>query len=182
MRSRLALFATSTILAGVGAPAVLAQPYGNTQSTQASTVSNKDRNLAFTAAEAGLAEVKFGQLAEKKAANLEVRQFAQQMIRDHSAANKELATWARTRPLPLPISLNAKHQAEYAKLSKLSGPQFDKAYMTGQVRDHKMAVALHQKGSKQADNGDLKNFFAKHTPHIEMHLQMAEQILQKYVN
>jgi putative membrane protein len=179
MRSRLALFATASILAAVSAAPVTAQPYGNKAQAQTSSVSSKDKNLTMTAAEAGMAEVKFGQLAEKKATHPEVRQFAQQMVKDHSAANKELAAWARTKFLPLPPQLNAKHRAEYAKLTALSGPAFDKAYMQGQVADHKMAVALHRKGNKQADNGDLKNFFAKHTPHIEMHLQMAEQIFQK---
>ena len=47
--------------------------------------------------------------------------------------------------------------------------------MKAQVKDHRAAVALFTKGSQSANNGDLKNLFAKHEPHIEMHLAKAER-------
>lgn len=173
-RRLFALFATASLLSA-SAPA-WSQPYGAKPGsvTENRTISAKDRRMAVAAAESGLAEVKLGELALRKASQTEVREFGQQMIKDHTLANKELKAWARSVNLALPTALNPQHQAEYNRLSRLSGEAFDKAYMQAMDRDHKLAFNLFDKGSKDADHPDLKNFFAKHLPTIQLHLQHAQ--------
>jgi putative membrane protein len=142
----------------------------------AAPVKELDQKHASAAAEGGLAEVQFGQLAEKKASNPKVKAFAQKMVKDHSAANEELKGVAGRNQIQLPVALNAEHQAAYKKLNGLSGAAFDKAYIEGQVKDHEAAYKVFSEGAKDSQNQDLKKFFDKHQGHIKMHLDTARSL------
>jgi putative membrane protein len=61
-----------------------------------------------------------------------------------------------------------------AKLEKLQGAAFDKAYMDDMVKDHKKDVKDFQKQSKSAKDPEVKNFAAQTLPTLQEHLQMAE--------
>lgn len=131
------------------------------------------------AAEGGLAEIETSRLAVSKAQNAEVKQFGQQMITDHTRANNELKTLAGKKNITLPTEVDAMHKAMATKLSGLSGAEFDKEYMRGQVEDHERSVALFQ---AQADNGadaEAKALAAKTLPNLKMHLEMARKINDK---
>src|SRR5688500_18752963 len=80
-------------------------------STTAASAPAGDQGFAQNAALGGLAEVELSQLAITKATNTEVKQFAQMMVADHSAANSELKTLATAKGLVLPTELDAEHKA-----------------------------------------------------------------------
>ena len=92
------------------------------------------------AAEGGLAEVALGQLAVEKASSSDVKKFGQRMVDDHSKANDELKQLASQKNVDLPQDLSAKDKATKSTLEKLSGEQFDQAYMKAMVKDHKKNV------------------------------------------
>lgn len=128
------------------------------------------------AAESGMAEVEAGKAAISKAQNPQVKQFAQQMVAEHTRTNNELKTLAGKKTVTLPTDLDPMHKAMKDKLSALSGAEFDKEYMRGQVEDHERSVALFQ---AQADNGadaEAKAMAAKTLPNLKMHLEMARKI------
>lgn len=135
-----------------------------------------DQKRAAAAAEGGMAEVKFAQLALSNGHNAQVKSFAQKMVKDHSAANDELKTIANKNGIHLPGGLNAAHQTAYNKLSHLKGASFDSAYVTSQINDHEDANRVFTEGASSSTNRDLKNFFAKHQAHIKMHLDLARQL------
>lgn len=172
----LALFATASLLAA-SAPA-WSQPYGTKPGNHMGSngLSAQDTRMARMAAESGIAEVKLGELAVRKALRPEVRQFGEHMIKDHHRANKDLKQWAQGVRVQLPTAMNAQHQALYNKLSRLGGARFDREYMQAMDHDHKIAFDLFNRGSQEAHNGSLKNFFAKYVPTIQQHLQRAEEI------
>lgn len=128
------------------------------------------------AAEGGMAEVEAGKMAAAKAQNAEVKQFAQQMTAEHTRANNELKTLASKKTVTLPTALNAEHQAMAQKLTALSGAEFDKEYMRGQVEDHEKTVALFQAQADGGTDAEAKAFAAKLLPNLKMHLEMARKI------
>lgn len=91
-------------------------------------------------AEDGMAEVQLGKLAAERASNADVKEFAQMMVQDHSKANEELKKIAGQLKVTPPTSLNQKHQALAAKLSKLQGAEFDREYMAEMVLGHEEVV------------------------------------------
>jgi len=153
------LFATTVLVASV---------------TLAATLDRADSKFVTAAAAGGLAEVKMGELAKQKGSNESVTAFGEQMVKDHTAANEKLKSVVSGKGVTVPESLTPKDQALYDRLSKLSGSQFDSAYINAMVKDHQEDVAEFRKVSKTAKDSDIKTFATETLPTLEHHLQMAE--------
>lgn len=98
---------------------------------------------------ANMAEVNAGKMAVSKSQNPEVKAFAQKMIDDHTKALGEVTTLAQSKSVTLPTDVDPPHKAMAAKLDKLSGDAFDKAYMKDAgVSDH-TKVHAKLKGSSR---------------------------------
>jgi putative membrane protein len=151
--------------------------------TSGSSASSKsgasDQQFVTKAAQGGMAEVALGQLAASKGTNDAVKQFGQKMADDHGKANDELKSIAQQKGITLPTDLNAKDKAEQARLEKLSGAEFDKAYMSHMVKDHKKDVAEFQKESSSGKDSDVKQWAGKTLPTLQSHLQMAQDTASK---
>ena len=96
----------------------------------------EDKMFLRKAAEAGIAEVKLGQLAAQKASSDDVKAFGQKMVDDHTKLNNQMAQVADSLGVMLPKSMNKEDQAEYDKLNGLSGNDFDTEYLSLMVKDH----------------------------------------------
>lgn len=128
------------------------------------------------AAQGGLLEVQLGQLAEQKATSQGVKDFAQQMVKDHSKANDELKSIAAKENVDLPSAVSAKQQREIDRLSKLSGQQFDKAYMQHMLKDHRKDINEFQKEANKGKDPDVKSFASSTLPTLQQHLQHAQRV------
>jgi len=155
-------------------PAAASSPAGTKAGNAGASVPAADKSWAQKAAVGGMAEVEMGKLAQQKAANDQVKQFGSHMAEDHVKANNELKQIASSKGLALPTELDATHKTKMAKLEKLSGAQFDRAYMSEMVADHKKDVAEFRKQSTSGKDSDLKAFAAKTLPTLEDHLKMAQ--------
>jgi putative membrane protein len=124
----------------------------------------------------GLTKVELGKLAVDKASNDAVKQFGHKMIDDHSKANAELKEIATKEKMDVPDSLDSKHQSRVEKLSKLSGADFDKAYIKDQLKDHQQDVREFQQEAKSGTDPDVKSFASKTLPTLEEHLSMVKEL------
>jgi putative membrane protein len=146
--------------------------------SQTATATNPDHQFAKKAASGGMSEVKLGQLAEDKGTNPAVKEFGQRMVTDHSKANDELKSIASQENVNLPSAPSKMDEAEYARLSKLSGKEFDDAYAKMMVSDHEKDIAEFRKESTSGQDPELKSFASKTLPTLESHLQQAKQMLK----
>jgi putative membrane protein len=137
-------------------------------------LSSADTTFAMKAAQGGMAEVKLGQLASEKASSPDVKAFGQKMVDDHTKLNDQMKQVASAQNMTLPTDLDAKDQAEYDKLSKLSGADFDKAYMKGMVKDHTTDIKEFQKEANSGKDPQLKQLASTALPILQSHLQMAK--------
>jgi len=151
-----------------------ATPAGTNTTSSTAKLSSGDKAFVEKAAIGGMAEVQMGQLAKQKGASDQVKQFGSRMVDDHSKANDELKQVASSKGITLPSDLDAKHKNKMAKLEKLSGAQFDRAYMDDMVADHKEDVAEFQKQAKSGQDPDVKGFASKTLPTLQEHLNMAQ--------
>ena len=138
------------------------------------SVPSADRKFAEKAAIGGMAEVELGNLAQQKASNDQVKQFGARMVQDHSKANDELKQVAGTKGIQLPASLDKKHQQDVERFQKMTGAQFDKAYMSHMVADHKQDVSEFKKEANSGKDADIKGFASKTLPTLEEHLKLAQ--------
>lgn len=148
----------------------------NMGSKSSAGTASSDTHFIKKAASGGMAEVELGQMAQQKASNPDVKKFGERMVADHTKANEQLKAVAQAEHIDLPQQLDAKDQATKDRLDKLSGEQFDKAYMKDMVKDHKTDVAEFQRESKMAKNPELKNFATQTLPVLQSHLRDAESI------
>lgn len=126
-----------------------------------------------------MTEVQLGQLAADKGTSQDVKDFGSKMVADHGKATDELKSIASTKGIVIPDKLDAKHQAMVDKMSKMSGAEFDKGYVTGMVKGHKETDALFTKEAKSGQDADIKAFAAKTDETVKMHLSMIQDIQSK---
>jgi putative membrane protein len=126
------------------------------------------------AIEGNFAEVEMGKLARQNGQNDNVKKFGQTLIDDHSAANQKAMDAARSMGMTPPDGPNAKQKADYNKMSKMSGAQFDRDFATHMVMDHEKDIAEYKKGAKQPD---AAGEYAKgQIDVLQSHLQAAKSL------
>ena len=141
-----------------------------------------DPQIAHIVVTANQIDVDAGKLAKSKTKNKEVRAFAQQMITDHTAVNKQAGALAKklgVKPADNDTSKALKKGAQesVANLKKLKGAAFDKAYVEHEVAYHQQVLdAIDKVLVPSAQNAELKGLIEKVRPAIQAHLDHAKHI------
>ncbi len=142
-----------------------------------STLSRADQKMVKDMAMSNLAEIEAGRLAQSKSQNEQVKNFAQQMIDDHTKALGEVRQLAQAKGVPLPTELDRTHKRKNERLGALSGDAFDRAYMSrAGVSDHKKSHSLLRQAQARAKDPDVKALAARTMPIVEQHLNSAQQL------
>lgn len=133
------------------------------------------------ATSSNLLEIQSSELALQKASSDQVKQFAQQMIADHTKAGEEMkaALSQRKGDLGSPDTLLKEDAAALDTLKNASAENFDMAYIELQRMAHDKAVALFQSYASKPDDPTLGAFAQKTLPVLEMHRQHAMQLAGK---
>ena len=135
-----------------------------------------DVKFAKTLGGGGMAEITFSKLAEQKVSAGKLKDFAAMMITDHTNAGDTLTAIAQKENITLPSALDADHQKKYDDMQKMSGDDFNKAYVNLMVADHKGAVALITDESQNGKDPALKAFATKILPTVQGHLDAANKL------
>jgi putative membrane protein len=135
-----------------------------------------DKKFLKDAAMGSMTETQLGKLAAEKASSENVKQFGQKLASDHAKAAEELKQVAAKENIQIPESLDSKHQSKVDKLSKLSGPQFDKAFVKDQMKDHEKDVDHYKAEAQYGTNPDVKMVAAKQLPTLQKHLDEAKNL------
>jgi putative membrane protein len=141
-----------------------------------------DPQIAHIAYTAGVIDVAAAKQALTKASNKEVKAFAEDMVRDHEAVNKQalgLVKKLKVTPEDNDTSKALSKQAneKLAELGKLSGAAFDKAYVANEVAYHKTVNgALETQLIPSAENPELKSLLQTGLKIFQGHEQHAEHV------
>jgi putative membrane protein len=141
-----------------------------------------DPQIAHIAYTAGEIDIKAAKQALGKASNKEVKQFAKDMVRDHTAVNKQamaLVKKLKVNPEDNDTSRSLTKQADEkrAELAKLKGAAFDKAYIANEVAYHKTVNnALETELIPSASNAELKSLLQTGLKIFQGHEQHAEHV------
>jgi putative membrane protein len=147
----------------------------DTTSAGTMTVGKDDAKFAVNAADGGMTEVMLGKLAQDKGGQ-QVKDFGAMMVTDHSKANDELMTLAKSKNITLPATISADGQKHFDDLNKKSGADFDKAFVKIMIEDHKGAVKLFEDAGNNLKDPDLQEFAVKTLPTLKMHLEAINKI------
>ncbi len=141
-----------------------------------------DPQIAHIAYTAGQLDIEAAKQALAKSKNKDVRAFADDMVQDHAAVNKQaLALVDKLKVKPednaTSQSLTKQADAKRADLAKLDGAAFDKAYVDNEVAYHKTVNgALETQLIPSANNGELKSLLQTGLKIFQGHEQHAEMV------
>jgi putative membrane protein len=135
-----------------------------------------DEQFVMAQLEGNMAEIQAGQLALKNSHNLDVRQFAEKMITDHSYALKTLDQIAAAHHMQLPTMLTEQDRAMLERLSKLDGPAFDRAYADSMVRAHAMMVEQLNAQLVHGQDQHINAWVQNTRPIVLQHSELAQQL------
>lgn len=154
--------ATTTVL-GATAPAV--------------TFTTAESHFIAVAAGAGMYEVEAARLALSRASSPQVRSYAQMLLDQHTAANKELMALVSSKGHRVAPGLPTELQQKISDLSRMNGTDFDRDFvkMTG-VQDHTATIAEFEKARASVGDRDLRAFIDKSLPVLRTHLQQAQDL------
>jgi putative membrane protein len=142
-----------------------------------------DAQIIAFAETANAGEVQEGQLAQHKATNAAVKNFAKLMVNDHTkmlADTRALATKLAITPDSSKGDVKdlAKEAQDQIKdlTSKKAGKDWDEDYMGKQVDDHQKVLDKLNDASQSAKSPDLKNALNESIAKVQGHLTQAKAI------
>ena len=137
-----------------------------------------DREFVVKAVESGLAEVDLGKLAEERASTPQARQFGQQMVADNMKEYAALQHIAAAKNITVPTGPDRSTRALRARLELLTGPAFDRAYLTAMVSGHAEDVSEFSREVTWGRDRDVATFASNALPTVEDQLRLAETTKQ----
>ena len=141
-----------------------------------------DAQIAHIAYTAGALDVEAGKQALAKTKNKAVKEFAEGMVRDHTAVNKQALDLVKklgVKPEDNDTSkaLTKAAAEKRASLAKLDGAAFDKAYVANEIAFHKTVNgALESTLIPSANNAELKSLLQTGLKLFQGHEQHAEHV------
>ena len=150
----------------------LAPVHGQGQISQLS----QDSKIIFQLASSNLFEIRVGQLAQQKGANAAVKQFGQQMVTDHINMENQLSALVSKNGTKFQPAMGKVNEQELARLEKLSGAEFDRAYMTSMIQHHQQDITMLQSEGQSARSAEARQLVSSGLPVLQQHLNMATQV------
>jgi len=141
-----------------------------------------DPQIVHIAYTAGVIDVAAAKQALARSKDKAVRAFAEDMVRDHEAVNKQaldLVKKLNVTPEDNATSRSLTRQAseKSVELSKLSGAAFDRAYVANEIAYHKTVNgALETLLIPSAGNAELKSLLQTGLKVFQGHEQHAEHV------
>ena len=135
-----------------------------------------DSQFMTKAASGGMLEVQLGQAMLKRATLPEVKQFAQEMVTDHTKNNDQLKALAAKKNLVLPTTLGQEQQKVYDDVLAEKGPALDQKYVQAMLADHADDIKEYQEAVSKSGDRDIQAFAQQTLPVLQMHLGMAQKI------
>ncbi len=137
--------------------------------------SGADAEFVTRAVERGQHQVDTGKAAVQQTASVEVRAFADRMVKSHTTIEAELLSLADAPP-PQPES--AKSPASAATPVQ-TGAAFDRTYLEQAVTDHQLLVTLFEDEAASGKDERLKLWAGQKVPALRAYLELARALRTK---
>jgi len=127
---------------------------------------------------ADLKEIAIGQMAQGKASTDEVREYANQLVKDRTSADQQVIAMAQKKNARLRDQAS-RLAPEHAKLNAMNGPSFDKYFLRKTAADNDKLVRSLRKEREDASDDDIEALIDKILPILEQDRQLAQVLIKK---
>ena len=132
------------------------------------------QSFANTMAASDTFEIESAKIAQNKATAPALKQFAAQMVKDHTASTAKLKTAAASANVTPAPALTAEQNANLEALRAASGAEFDNVYKQQQVAAHQQALSALQGYAANGEAASLKTFASNTAKVVEGHLKEVQ--------
>jgi putative membrane protein len=166
------------VIRNITLAAIIALPVSAYAQNVASSnaVSLGDEYFLMKAYAEGIAEVAKSQVAVQRATQPDIRTFAERMVRDHTECDNKIVELCRRKGIALPAAIDAVSTAAINRLARMSGSDFDKAYMCAQECAHKAAILMFEHESCKGEDAEIKDFATNTLSTLQGHAKSAFEL------
>ena len=144
---------------------------------RAAPVSKRDQHLFQDVTRANQTEIMASRMAEARATDPAVRQFAHDVVRNHTTTVGKLNGFAQRRKIMLSLQPTDAQQKMLERLNKLSGEEFDQLYIKeAGIKTHEDTLELLKRVEKRGQDDELKLLAQELQVPVEMRIGMIKAI------
>ncbi len=131
-----------------------------------------DLDFASKATASNNFELQAASIALAKSQNANIKQYAQMIADDHTAAANELATLVKNKNWQLSSGDDQNYKTMIDQLNNADAANFDRVYTDMMVKSHQEAISLFKDASTGTaiTDADLRKFASDKIPAFEKHL------------
>lgn len=123
-----------------------------------------------------LAEARMGELAAQQSYDQPVRDYGTKLKSDHTAHASEIERLLEPHGVTIPTEPSAEALSHLAALTRLSGEEFDAAFVQMMVWTHTEAIEKYGAQTHANPDRSLHEFATRSLPMLREHLAAAESL------
>jgi len=121
-------------------------------------------------------EIQLSQFVEQRSQDQQVKQLAQELIKDHQQAEQQLKQVAQQSGVSIQDQLMPAQQAKLQEFQKKQGAELDRAFIFCNVGDHHKDIMEYSWAARNAQSSQLKQYCEQTLPHLQQHLRQVDQV------
>ena len=157
---------------------------GNQMSTDATqkradddkTLAEADRHFVQNIASANMLQMKWSELAAKRASSPEARNYATTAVETAKKVADHLDRFAKERGLTLPQEMSGPNQASYDDNEKLEGEPFTRSYLFHQAGSSEVRALQFEFEATQSKDEKLRQMAAEVLPTLQQQQKSATRL------
>jgi len=155
---------------------VAATPTNPSSGQTASADVKADAKFIREVAADNMLEIQMAQLADQKAQSSSVKQFAERLQSDHQRMQSDWTSMASGSGYSFKAGIGKNHRSKLTKLQKLSGREFDRAFITQIVQDHKDYIDYFEKEGRTAHSAQVRQLVNRDVATLRSHFTQGKRI------
>ncbi|HEX7238082.1 MAG TPA: DUF4142 domain-containing protein [Gammaproteobacteria bacterium] len=140
------------------------------------TTNARSTEFLLDALRASLTEARMGKLAAQQSGEQKIRDFGLELESDHTAHAAEIERLLEPLRVTIPAEPSAEGVSQLAALSRLSGREFDSAFIQAAIWMHNDAIERYGAQTHANPDRSLHDFAARSLPMLREHLARAEAL------
>lgn len=136
----------------------------------------EDVEFLLDAMRTALAEVQLGELAAQRGGTAAVREYGAKLEADHTEQAAEIERLLRTMNVTVPTEPSAEALTHHVALERLTGEEFDAAFLTMMTESHEEAIEKFSAQTHANPDQALADFASKSLPTLREHLATAQSL------
>jgi putative membrane protein len=142
-------------------------------------ITSVDRTFLIADAQGSVSDLAHGEAAVERASTNELRQYAIQIVEDHSRLNMQLYQLAQKKGVALPVVMEDKDRDELQTLVQKQGTDFDRSFLQDEIRINTQDVKDGDKELSITQDQDVRALVMQYRDTEAVMLARAQMYLSR---